>query len=536
MSKGTRWIKRVTALLLVLLLCIESFAAVVSDNDGSAFITKAEFDSLKNDFQAQIDNYNTSIDSKIDGAIAAYLAGITVQKENDEKLLLMDSKLEYPLQIYMKNTEFDVTNYDNWVYNSCWKPDYDFTYTFQRAAKFGTASLYMDNLTKTNKLKWLYKGERSGDDYIVSGIVENYKVIVRGMFNLMNTSKTSFENLSAAVFLDQTKDTGAETWAGDANIWYRSNIRADYNLNFLVSTGMPNNVPPSEFLDDWQNTSGPSLSTYNNKLYAKVTGTKALWCGLTNSKNNAVSADVVYNESNIKKVFNYADATSTAKTGTVVAPVTWDYEVYVTNKDKQKQDCKEVASCSLYEDNVSLSKTFYVRHTVDPGWCLEPENYGQTSRAWYKKSLINPKRLKYKFTTPYTESEFNHKMIEGIPLTELEKKKNVEDTYKYLHVKFNLTRDSGMTAKPSIFFFTEPTVKYKLSDIKGDSFFDISKSNKLTDKKKYIELADGENNIYVDTSALGKTDKQIYYKIVWESDMNKSVSITKPVATLRKVS
>ena len=234
MSKGTRWIKRVTALLLVLLLSIESFAAVVSDNDGSAFITKAEFDSLKNDFQAQIDNYNTSIDSKIDGAIAAYLAGITVQKENDEKLLLMDSKLEYPLQIYMKNTEFDVTNYDNWVYDSCWKPDYDFTYTFQRAAKFGTASLYMDNLTKTNKLKWLYKGERSGDDYIVSGIVENYKVIVRGMFNLMNTSKTTLENLSAAVFLDQTKDTGAETWAGDDNIWYRSNIRADYNLNFLV--------------------------------------------------------------------------------------------------------------------------------------------------------------------------------------------------------------------------------------------------------------------------------------------------------------
>ena len=78
MSKGTRWIKRKIALLLVLLLSIESFGAIVSDNDGSAFITKAEFDSLKNDFQAQIDSYNTSIDSKIDGAIAAYLAGIRI--------------------------------------------------------------------------------------------------------------------------------------------------------------------------------------------------------------------------------------------------------------------------------------------------------------------------------------------------------------------------------------------------------------------------------------------------------------------------
>ena len=78
MRKELRLIKRLVALFLVLLLSIESFGAVVSDNDGSAFITKAEFDSLKNDFQSQIDQYNTSIDSKIDGAIASYLAGINV--------------------------------------------------------------------------------------------------------------------------------------------------------------------------------------------------------------------------------------------------------------------------------------------------------------------------------------------------------------------------------------------------------------------------------------------------------------------------
>ena len=59
---------------------MNSFTAVVSDNDGSAFITKAEFDSLKNDFQSQIDQYNSAIDSKIDNAIASYLAGISVSK------------------------------------------------------------------------------------------------------------------------------------------------------------------------------------------------------------------------------------------------------------------------------------------------------------------------------------------------------------------------------------------------------------------------------------------------------------------------
>ena len=68
-------------LFIVFVFCIESFGAVVSDNDGSAFITKAEFDSLKNNFQSQIDQYNTSIDSKIDGAIASYLSGISMSKE-----------------------------------------------------------------------------------------------------------------------------------------------------------------------------------------------------------------------------------------------------------------------------------------------------------------------------------------------------------------------------------------------------------------------------------------------------------------------
>ena len=81
MRKSTRIVKRLLALFLVVLMSINTLGAVVSDNDGSAFITKAEFDSLKNNFQSQIDQYNTSIDSKIDGAIASYLAGINVVKK-----------------------------------------------------------------------------------------------------------------------------------------------------------------------------------------------------------------------------------------------------------------------------------------------------------------------------------------------------------------------------------------------------------------------------------------------------------------------
>ncbi len=88
MKRSTRIVKKLLALFLVLLLSIDSFAAVVSDNDGSAFITKAEFDSLKNNFQAQIDEYNTNIDNKIDAAIASYLSGIKVEKSEELTSLL----------------------------------------------------------------------------------------------------------------------------------------------------------------------------------------------------------------------------------------------------------------------------------------------------------------------------------------------------------------------------------------------------------------------------------------------------------------
>ena len=77
--------KKALCLIFAFLLSIESFAAIVSDNDGSAFVTKAEFEALKSNFANQIYNYNNSIDSKIDGAVSSYLAGVEVARISTEK-------------------------------------------------------------------------------------------------------------------------------------------------------------------------------------------------------------------------------------------------------------------------------------------------------------------------------------------------------------------------------------------------------------------------------------------------------------------
>ncbi|MBO6134441.1 MAG: hypothetical protein J6O09_01520 [Lachnospiraceae bacterium] len=95
MIKSTKMLKRLGANFLVVLMSIESFAAVVGDNDGAAFITKAEFDSMKNDFQSQLDRYNSSLDNKIDGAIASYLSGISIPKVVDVDCLIKNLNAVY---------------------------------------------------------------------------------------------------------------------------------------------------------------------------------------------------------------------------------------------------------------------------------------------------------------------------------------------------------------------------------------------------------------------------------------------------------
>lgn len=79
--------KRKLAWLLIVLISIESPAAAVSDNDGSSFITSAEFDSMKNVFQTQINNYMANIDNKLDTAINEYINGIRQDTDKIENII-----------------------------------------------------------------------------------------------------------------------------------------------------------------------------------------------------------------------------------------------------------------------------------------------------------------------------------------------------------------------------------------------------------------------------------------------------------------
>jgi hypothetical protein len=209
MENGIRLIKRMIALSLVLLLSIESFGAIVSDNDGSAFITKAEFDSLKNSFQSQIDQYNTSIDSKIDGAIASYLAGIKVS--TSEKLNL-DSKTEYRFPLIM------FYNDNSW--NNVTSDYYTLSRPRLRVPKYSLWAM-PENGRETANMTIIDDDSFKEESYTVAPSNANARMIVASLLEEVWDLKSVYGEVT------NVKDTGEQRSLGGVN----------YNIFNLVNEG-----------------------------------------------------------------------------------------------------------------------------------------------------------------------------------------------------------------------------------------------------------------------------------------------------------
>lgn len=106
--------KCITVLMIVISYMCNVYAIAISDNDGSAFISKAEFDSKKNDFQSRLNTTLTSIDVKIEDAIASYLENANADKQGTYLMPYKDWKTVTSL---------------NFDYGNSWKP-FDFNLTY----------------------------------------------------------------------------------------------------------------------------------------------------------------------------------------------------------------------------------------------------------------------------------------------------------------------------------------------------------------------------------------------------------------------
>ena len=184
--------EKAICLIFAFLFSINSFAAVVSDNDGSAFITKAEFDSLKNNFQSQLDSYNTSIDNKIDNAIASYLAGVNISKTEVKSIITSDwtdvvcsnkeikNTLTYPIfamNFMIGNAFIGSDNWGDcdWVYWSSQIDETNLTNYYSTMNLIGGAKIN-NSSTGTidySKCYWLGQTKKYKEEYAISEIISS---------------------------------------------------------------------------------------------------------------------------------------------------------------------------------------------------------------------------------------------------------------------------------------------------------------------------------------------------------------------------
>ena len=229
MRKSTRIVKRIGALFLVVLMSINTLGAVVSDNDGSAFITKAEFDSLKNNFQSQIDQYNTSIDSKIDGAIASYLAGISVEKTSVLDNLFYDDDGIYAAYITSEfdwkegdmkiNIQHNQTSYSSDSYSNFSGQSF-IIFPFKSAAsQTPFKNLVIRDINGTTSARW-------------DGLYDAYESIT-GQSNELLHYGTRFSTYQSLYYYIDSN--GWKTWQNSTNRWSNDSVFLSFGISRLAA-------------------------------------------------------------------------------------------------------------------------------------------------------------------------------------------------------------------------------------------------------------------------------------------------------------
>ena len=355
--KKIKLVKKFLSLVLVLFLCIENFAAIVSDNDGSAFITKAEFDSLKNSFQSQIDQYNTSIDAKIDGAIAAYLAGIKVEKEQI-KPLLVRTWPDYTVTNGAFAQTYEYPDFSNSIsvfhhrFNAA--PYYD--------TPLGNLVMGANVAGDTNKAD-----QDIIDLYFANSSNQSGKQLwAYAAFDWKNTKTSNRRNLVQNVVIGETPNTTNMTWAGRANnvtefwansrsVWFNSdpaymNDTTAAKQKFVICTPLRINVDGyiSSFTDaclkdadgeflwrpsvEWDYQTGSNVGTDDYLRLNWGYGGKAV--SASSIPTVSYDADATGNKFSYLHVGNYKGS----DTWEVTAKDVTNYALYSTNNSKRSKD------------------------------------------------------------------------------------------------------------------------------------------------------------------------------------------------------
>ena len=531
-------LKKLACLFLVVLMSINSFAAVIGDNDGSSFITKVEFENLKEEFNKQIDRYNKSIDGKIDGAIAAYLAGIKIS--NYYVLKQAKSELEYPITFRMKNGVF---NWGQWTTNGAtpyWAPNYK---TYIWGARSTANFLVNKEFTSSKVTSRFYDGEwvTEKGKYLINGMLDNVSGIVTVktcFYNLPTLQYANEEYVTFGFVLDQSSTYDRVSRGTGWNT--RDKVRASGNV--LVDFYSGNSSYSSLIVDaiwSWNSNAALSIQSSSTSNEHYLNQYKSPSNGYTEGNNSGVltyTSSLTYTPSKINFIMNAYDTNRTDSTGKrIELPVAYNTHIYLTNKNNFKKDLQggsavnttywngyNVTTESVWNAKETYRTIWRFGNMISPGWTLEPQFSGY-SRNVYERSFMEPHLMYYIVKTPYTDEEKEQVMTNGILLTE------ADQEIKSLQIKLKLSSETQSVQKYLV-VSKQPIEQMNYNNVATEAAADEDKYCKIyTDKDLRTtptyayELSEGENKVYI--GDLYKGDL-VYYKILWNTSNTSYANIT----------
>ena len=369
MKKVREKLKKVGVLFIAGLLCFNSFAAIVSDNDGSAFITKAEFDSLKNDFQAQIDSYNTSIDNKIDGAIAAYLAGIRVSKTETQNIFL------YKQKVVSARNNVEI----NWEEGNM---QFGGNLTVARNPG-GTGQNY---LTGSLFVQWPGVTATNFKEILVEGAFNNsYGIFKSFSYTKQKLTVTGVNQADSTGFGTDWSVAGGRVRLSPLSSW--ANV-TDYGSDANKGTSL-SSYSGSEYPDGIIRMNGQMHPSYNTGFYAFIPWSGSVWqrevgntiydCVIctptTNTAGGFSRNDVVnsfYNDSSSINGYSGRRHTSvTDGTGNIVngeGSTTWTMKQTNTTRVNNAVTAGPLAINSTRGTGATITKMYYGFTNIPKGW------------------------------------------------------------------------------------------------------------------------------------------------------------------------
>lgn len=465
----------ISVVLLVIISSISNiFATSISDNDGSAFITKAEFDALKSQFQAQIDTYNQGIDSKIDNAIASYLSGV---KTNVDPIDYIEK---------INNTAGGLA----WFKNEVPSTKLGSSTVVAKVAVASTRHLTIDDL-KPQFYGFLVKGEWGGTEWCEYGDIQYLKITA------FQTKMADDKDSGNMFFWNADLFTKHGSW-GNSYKWLQcsdslpnvsygilgdpASVLQKVTNNYTSITNTPEITPSGQRWIYSTDLNGKKyLSKFDTEVYPAVE--IDVWVHRYKSiRTNTTWANAHFKNNGL----DYIDASA------LTIDTTSKIKTFGRVTSGTKYGDGSTSEGDYYEGMISKIET-------DDGIKYESMNWGKAAS-----------------TEVYANGDTEALDISGAKKTISVPQSEFSDMYYTQFGKLRQTnKQSGYTVKYNNFTFTNN--KYKLSDflynpatsIYGDDvyigngipmFKSVSDLNKLTLKIKFKTSNSSYNNITFDIS------------------------------------